>query len=58
MSFWWPLTDMAVQVPYWWYVLALAVIIAIGPINPNLRPTGAATDATDDRRYEDTRSVR
>jgi hypothetical protein len=58
MSFWWPLTDMAVQVPYWWYVLALAVIIAIGPINPNLRPTGAATDVTDDRRYEDTRSVR
>lgn len=32
MSFWWPTTDMAVQVPYWWYVVALPVIIAIGPI--------------------------
>jgi hypothetical protein len=32
MSFWWPLTDMAVQVPYWWYVTALLVIIALGPV--------------------------
>ena len=58
MSFWWPLTDMAVQVPYWWYVLALAVIISIGPMYQNHRPTGLATDATDDHRNEDTRLVR
>jgi inner membrane protein len=58
MSFWWPITDMAVQVPYRWYVLALAVIIAIGPIRQGSRPTGAATDATDDRNYEDSRLVR
>lgn len=32
MSFWWPVTNVAVEVPYWWYVVALAVIIAIGPI--------------------------
>ncbi len=49
MSFWWPFTDMAVEVPYWWYVLALAVIIAIGPIRQDSRPTDAAADATDDR---------
>jgi hypothetical protein len=41
MSFWWPVTDMAVQVPYWWYVLALAVIVAIGPIRRDTPPTGA-----------------
>jgi hypothetical protein len=29
MSFWWPLSDMSVQVPYWWYVIALAIIIAL-----------------------------
>jgi hypothetical protein len=32
MSFWWPVSEMAVEVPYWWYVVALAVIIAIGPV--------------------------
>lgn len=32
MSFWWPLTDMPVQLPYWWYVTALLVIIALGPV--------------------------
>lgn len=31
MSLWWPMTDAAVEVPYWWYVLALAVLIVIGP---------------------------
>jgi hypothetical protein len=31
MSFWWPVTDAAVQVPYWWYVGALLVIIALPP---------------------------
>lgn len=32
LSFWWPVTDSAVEVPYWWYVLALSAVIAIGPI--------------------------
>ena len=32
MSFWWPVTDVAVQVPYWWYVVALLVIIALPPV--------------------------
>jgi inner membrane protein len=58
MSFWWPITDMAVEVPYWWYVLALAVIIAIGPIGRGPRRTSAATGATDDLNYEDSRLVR
>lgn len=31
MSLWWPVSDAAVQVPYWWYVLAFAFIIAIPP---------------------------
>jgi hypothetical protein len=57
MSFWWPVTDMAVQVPYRWYVLALGVIIAIGPIRKGTPPTGS-TDATDDRDYEDSPLVR
>ena len=35
LAFWWPITDMAVEVPYWWYVLALAVIIAVGPVFPS-----------------------
>lgn len=31
ISLWWPITKAAVQVPYWCYVLALLVIIAIPP---------------------------
>ena len=31
MSLWWPVTDAAVEVPYWWYVLVLSVVIGIGP---------------------------
>ncbi len=31
MSFWWPVTEVAVEVPYWWYMVALAIITAIGP---------------------------
>jgi hypothetical protein len=31
ISLWWPVTKAAVEVPYWWYVLALLVIIAIPP---------------------------
>ena len=26
MAFWWPLSDVSVEVPYWWYVLAMLVI--------------------------------
>lgn len=29
MSLWWPVSDVAVQVPYWWYVLALALIVVL-----------------------------
>lgn len=32
MSFWWPVTNMPVEVPYWWYVAALFVIITLGPV--------------------------
>jgi inner membrane protein len=31
MSLWWPVTTAAVEVPYWCYVLALLVIIAVPP---------------------------
>jgi hypothetical protein len=58
MSFWWPVTDMAVEVPYWWYVLVLAVIIAIGPIRHGSHPTGTLTNATNDRDHTTSRLVR
>ena len=45
MSFWWPVTDAAVEVPYWWYAVALAVIIAIGPVRRGQRPGRAAAHA-------------
>lgn len=32
ISLWWPLTKAALDIPYWCYVLALVVIIAIPPI--------------------------
>jgi inner membrane protein len=32
LSFWWPVTNRPVEVPYWWYVAALAVLIAIGRV--------------------------
>ena len=32
MSFWWPVRDSAVQVPYWWYVAALLAIIVFPPV--------------------------
>ena len=38
MSFWWPVSSMSVEVPYWWYVAALVVCIAIGPIRPRPEP--------------------
>lgn len=45
MSFWWPITSMSVQVPYRWYVVALLVIICLGPVRH--RKSG-----TDDRARE------
>lgn len=29
MSLWWPVSSVAVQVPYWWYVLALGLIAVL-----------------------------
>jgi hypothetical protein len=44
ISFWWPVSDMSVQVPYWWYVVALAVVIAAGhPRGARVQPTARAT---------------
>ena len=31
MSLWWPISNTAVQVPYWWYMAALLVIVAMPP---------------------------
>jgi hypothetical protein len=49
MSFWWPVTDSAVEVPYWWYVLALAVMIAIGPARRGARVASAEIAGVADR---------
>jgi hypothetical protein len=46
MSFWWPVTDIAVELPYWWYVLVLAVIIGIGPTRWRSRPVDVALSRT------------
>lgn len=32
MALWWPVSNAAAQVPYWWYVLALLLIIAVPPV--------------------------
>lgn len=34
MAFWWPLSDVSVEVPYWWYILAMLAIIAIPVTRP------------------------
>jgi inner membrane protein len=52
MSFWWPVTDIAVQVPYWWYVVALSVIIAIGPVRRGSSFANVATRSADDLNRE------
>lgn len=31
MALWWPITNVAVEVPYWWYALAI-VVIAVIPV--------------------------
>jgi inner membrane protein len=36
MSMWWPLTNAAVRVSYWWYV-AVIVVIAASPVIPRSR---------------------
>ncbi len=59
MSFWWPVTDLAVEVPYRWYMLALAVFIAIGPVRRGARPASAEiTSAADPQFTDSTRSPR
>jgi hypothetical protein len=42
MSFWWPISNIPVQVPYWWYAVALAVIIAVGPARGRIRSASGA----------------
>lgn len=41
MSLWWPVTKVAVEVPYWWYMAALAIIIAVGPVPQRGSPVPA-----------------
>ncbi len=36
MSLWWPISREAVQVPYWWYVLTLALIVVIPPLRSGM----------------------
>ena len=38
MSLWWPVTKAAVQVPYWSYVLALLIVVAMPPARFRHRP--------------------
>lgn len=40
MAFWWPLSDVSVQVQYQWYVLAMLVIIAVPLHRSSLRGAG------------------
>jgi hypothetical protein len=44
MSFWWPATNRAVEVPYWSYVLVLAIAVIIGPVRWHSRPAENARD--------------
>ena len=53
MSFWWPVTDSAVEAPYWWYVLALAVMIAIGPVRRGSHPPRTEITGTPDPQLAD-----
>lgn len=48
MSLWWPATDIPVQVPYWWYVVALSVFIGIGAVGPGAHFGNLRTKATND----------
>lgn len=44
MSFWWPVTSLAVEVPYWSYVAALAIAVIIGPVRRHPRSAGNPRD--------------
>ena len=44
LSFWWPATNLAVEVPYWSYVMALAIAVIIGPARWHPRSAGNARD--------------
>jgi hypothetical protein len=53
MSFWWPLTDIAVEVPYWWYVVTLAAMLGIGPVRRHRCFAGATGVTVEDHDLED-----
>ena len=40
MSLWWPITNAPVEVPYWWYVLALVLIVAVPVVHPRHKSAG------------------
>jgi len=47
MSLWWPVSEAAVQVPYWWYLAALLVLAVLPPRHPahnDCPPGGIAPD--------------
>jgi hypothetical protein len=44
LSFWWPATNLAVEVPYWSYVVALAIAVIIGPVRRHPRSAENARD--------------
>lgn len=46
ISLWWPVTEAAVEVQYWWYVLALLVIIAIPPTRSRMSVAEEGSAAT------------
>lgn len=46
ISLWWPVTKAAVEVQYWWYVLALIAIIAIPPTRSRMSVAEEQSAAT------------
>jgi len=44
MSFWWPATNLAVEVPYWSFVVALAIAVIIGPVRWHPRSAESPRD--------------
>ena len=48
ISLWWPVTTAAVEIPYWCYVLALLVVIAIPPARSG-SADGTAADMPGDQ---------
>jgi inner membrane protein len=47
MAFWLPVSEESVQVSYWWYVLALAVLIVLPPVPARLRSGASGTSGAD-----------